>query len=73
VNVNLEEKSATITSGSIDSKQIEVKVYNKYGKMVINSNNYGPPFVFSIKDLKSGTYYVVVKDGNIQRTGYFKF
>jgi hypothetical protein len=55
----------TVTlEGSSASNKLEVKMYDKFGKVVFNDKKRGPGFTVSVGSLPADVYIMIVTDGD---------
>lgn len=63
----------TVALKNIDqTTDYEVSVFDRFGKLMITETKKGASFNMSVSKLITGTYYMVVKQSQIQITGYFQ-
>lgn len=63
----------TVTLKNIDiNANLEVSVFDRYGKLMFSETKKGSSFSLSVSKLITGTYFLVVKQGQIQLKGTFE-
>lgn len=68
---NPTKDNATITVKGSDSKnKMEISVFDRYGKLIQIEYHTGPTFTLNFRDLTSGAYLIVAKDGTTQYSGH---
>lgn len=67
---NPTKDKATLTlKGAVENKKLEVSVFDNQGKLMKKESKKGPSFSLSFANLVSGTYLVIVQDGDNQYSG----
>lgn len=64
------DKAMITLKGSESKNNLDVSVYDSYGKMIMKESKNGPTFTLSVAKLTTGTYLVVATDGTIQFQGH---
>ena len=64
------DKAVVTLKGSESKNNLEVSVYDSYGKLISKESKNGPTFTLSVAKLTTGTYLVIAKDGRTQFQGH---
>ena len=64
------DKAVVTLKGSESKNNLEVSVYDSYGKLISKESKNGPTFTLSVAKLTTGTYLVIAKDGSTQFQGH---